>query len=99
MSTSWTNCDSDIISMSPAFRNTAVSALLGCLPDSETYRNPHLSSCSLQLDTQTPGWGFEGFPKRVYISTGSAEISYDQVSWSLLCSLCLSSYIFSPHST
>ncbi|KAN0065628.1 hypothetical protein ACQY0O_000757 [Thecaphora frezii] len=82
MSTAYRNIKSDIISPCMAFRNTAVSAFLGELPARETYRNPYLSSISLQLPPHRGGkgpfWGFEGFPKRVYITTGSAEISYDQ---------------------
>lgn len=81
-STTYTNGHCDIISPSIAFRNTAVSALLGKLPAGETYRNPYISSISLQLPTDKggsgPEWGFEGFPRRIYICTGSAEISYDQ---------------------
>ncbi|EPQ27414.1 uncharacterized protein PFL1_04952 [Pseudozyma flocculosa PF-1] len=82
MSTAHRNIKSDIISPCLAFRNTAVSAFLGELPARETYRNPYLSSISLQLPPHKGGkgpfWGFEGFPKRIYITTGSAEISYDQ---------------------
>jgi hypothetical protein len=55
-----------------------VSALLGVLPASETYRNPYLSSCSLHLDVEAPSWGYEGFPRRIYITTGDGEVSYDQ---------------------
>lgn len=76
------NKGTDIISKSVAFRNTAVSAFIGDLPAKETYRNPYLSSCSLQLDPSEggdgPDWGFEGFPVKTYIVTGSAEISNDQ---------------------
>ncbi|MCO5565867.1 hypothetical protein L7F22_019542 [Adiantum nelumboides] len=78
----WRNRKSDIIANSAAFRNTAVSALLGKMPARETYRNPYLSSISLQLDAKNggvgPSYGFEGFPKRIYICTGTAEISHDQ---------------------
>lgn len=78
----YTNQKSDIISASLAFRNTAVSAFLGDLPARDTYRNPYISPASLQLPIEhggsAPDWGFEGFPRRIYISTGSAEISYDQ---------------------
>lgn len=81
-STTYTNSDCDIISPSIAFRNTAVSALLGKLAARETYRNPYISSISLQLPIDKggsgPNWGFEGFPKNIYICTGSAELSYDQ---------------------
>ncbi|PWZ00967.1 alpha/beta-hydrolase [Testicularia cyperi] len=81
-STVYKNMKSDIISPRLAFRNTAVSAFLGDLPARETYRNVYMSPVSLQLPVeaggQAPDWGFHGFPKRVYISTGSAEISYDQ---------------------
>lgn len=74
------NCD--IISPSVGFRNTAVSALLGRLAARETYHNPYISSISLQLAGDKggtgPNWGFEGFPRRIYICTGSAELSYDQ---------------------
>ncbi|CBQ70327.1 conserved hypothetical protein [Sporisorium reilianum SRZ2] len=76
------NQDSDIISSLIAFRNTAVSAFLGDLPARETYRNPYISPVSLQLPLerggQAPHYGFHGFPKKIYITTGSAEISYDQ---------------------
>lgn len=76
------NKGADIISKSVAFRNTAVSAFIGDLAAKETYRNPYLSSCSLQLDPSEggdgPDWGFEGFPLKTYIVTGSAEISNDQ---------------------
>lgn len=76
------NKGADIISKSVAFRNTAVSAFIGDLPARETYRNPYMSSCSLQLDPSQggdgPDWGFEGFPNKTYIVTGSAEISNDQ---------------------
>ncbi|CAO1638310.1 unnamed protein product [Sympodiomycopsis kandeliae] len=76
------NKDADIISNSVAFRNTAVSAFIGDLPAKETYTNPYLSSCSLQLDPSNggdgPDWGFENFPKKTYLVTGSAEISNDQ---------------------
>ncbi|PWN43880.1 alpha/beta-hydrolase [Ceraceosorus guamensis] len=78
MSSSFTNKNSDIIPTAVGFRNTAVSALLGDLPASEAYRNGYLSSCSLQLDVHGPHWGYEGFPKRIYICSGDAEVSYDQ---------------------
>lgn len=72
----------DIISPSTAFRNTAVQAFLGDLEAREAYRNPYLSSCSLQLPPENggdgPDWGFEGFSKRTYIVSGSGEISNDQ---------------------
>ncbi|GAC99044.1 potential esterase/lipase [Pseudozyma hubeiensis SY62] len=81
-STVFLNQDSDIISSMIAFRNTAVSAFLGNLPARETYRNPYMSPVSLQLPLErggkAPHWGFHGFPKKIYITTGSAEISYDQ---------------------
>lgn len=81
-STVWSNRDADIIAPAVAFRNTAVSALIGDLPARETYRNPYLSSCSLQLPPDLggdgPDWGFEGFPARTYLCSGSAEISNDQ---------------------
>lgn len=81
-STVYLNQDSDIISNMLAFRNTAVSAFLGDLPARETYRNPYISPVSLQLPLERggegPHWGFHGFPKKIYITTGSAEISYDQ---------------------
>ncbi|SNX82300.1 uncharacterized protein MEPE_01006 [Melanopsichium pennsylvanicum] len=81
-STVYTNQKSDIISSMLAFRNTAVSAFLGDLPARETYRNPYISPVSLQLPLENggegPHYGFHGFPKRIYITTGSAEISYDQ---------------------
>lgn len=81
-STVYTNQKSDIISSLIAFRNTAVSAFLGDLPARETYRNPYISPVSLQLPLERggkgPQYGFHGFPKKVYITTGSAEISYDQ---------------------
>lgn len=76
------NRKSDIIAPSLAFRNTAVSALLGKMPARETYKNPYLSSISLQLPAKDggagPHWGFEGFPRRIYVCTGTAEISHDQ---------------------
>ncbi|CAO1620411.1 unnamed protein product [Parajaminaea phylloscopi] len=76
------NRDVDIISPSTAFRNTAVQAFLGGLEAREAYRNPYLSSCSLQLLPEDggdgPDWGFEGFPRRTYLVTGSGEISNDQ---------------------
>ncbi|PWN38316.1 alpha/beta-hydrolase [Meira miltonrushii] len=82
LDTVWRNRKSDIIANSAAFRNTAVSALLGKMAARETYRNPYLSSISLQLDAKNggagPSYGFEGFPKRTYICTGTAEISHDQ---------------------
>ena len=82
MSSVYMNKNSDIISPSLAFRNTAVSAFLGNLAARETYRNPYLSSISLQLAPEKggkpPHWGFEGFPKHIYITSGSAEISHDQ---------------------
>lgn len=82
LSTSVINNYCDIISPSVSFRNTAVGALLGKLPARETYRNPYLSSISLQLSPDKggsgPDWGFRGFPKKIYISTGTAEISHDQ---------------------
>lgn len=82
LSTSYTHSRCDIISPSISFRNTAVGALLGKLPARETYRNPYLSSISLQLSPDKggsgPDWGFQGFPKKIYISTGTAEISHDQ---------------------
>jgi hypothetical protein len=82
LSTVYTNRKSDIIASSAAFRNTAVSALLGKMPARETYKNPYLSAISLQLSSKEggagPNWGFEGFPKRIYICTGTAEISHDQ---------------------
>ncbi|PWN52584.1 alpha/beta-hydrolase [Violaceomyces palustris] len=72
----------DIISPCLAFRNTAVSAFLGELPAREAYVNPYLSSISLQLPPHRggvgPNWGFEGFPKKIYITSGSAEVSHDQ---------------------
>lgn len=78
----WRNRKSDIIANSAAFRNTAVSALLGKMAARETYRNPYLSSISLQLDAKNggagPSYGFEGFPRRIYVCTGTAEISHDQ---------------------
>ncbi|KAI3487712.1 hypothetical protein L1887_48318 [Cichorium endivia] len=81
-STVYTNQKSDIISSMLAFRNTAVSAFLGDLPARETYRNPYMSPVSLQLPLErggsAPHYGFHGFPKRIYITSGSAEISYDQ---------------------
>lgn len=81
-STVYTNQKSDIISSMLAFRNTAVSAFLGDLPARETYRNPYISPVSLQLPLERggkgPHYGFHGFPKRIYITSGSAEISYDQ---------------------
>lgn len=81
-STVYLNQKSDIISSMLAFRNTAVSAFLGDLPARETYRNPYISPVSLQLPLErggsAPHYGFHGFPKRIYITTGSAEISYDQ---------------------
>lgn len=82
LDTVWRNRKSDIIANSAAFRNTAVSAVLGKMAARETYRNPYLSSISLQLDAKHggagPSYGFEGFPKRTYICTGTAEISHDQ---------------------
>ncbi|CDR99396.1 hypothetical protein, partial [Sporisorium scitamineum] len=76
------NQDSDIISSLIAFRNTAVSAFLGDLPARETYRNPYISPVSLQLPLERggnpPHYGFHNLPKKIYITTGSAEISYDQ---------------------
>ncbi len=81
-STVYLNRDSDIISSLIDFRNTAVSAFLGDLPARETYRNPYISPVSLQLPLErggsAPHYGFHGFPKKIYITTGSAEISYDQ---------------------
>ncbi len=81
-STVYTNQNSDIISSMLAFRNTAVSAFLGDLPARETYRNPYISPVSLQLPLERggsgPHYGFHGFPKKIYITSGSAEISYDQ---------------------
>ncbi|UZJ55963.1 hypothetical protein CBS101457_005283 [Exobasidium rhododendri] len=81
-SSSYFNRDCDIISPSLAFRNTAVGALLGKLSASEAYKNPYFSSVSLQLAPENggsgPDWGFTGFPKRIYVCTGSAELSYDQ---------------------
>lgn len=81
-STVYLNRDSDIISSLIDFRNTAVSAFLGDLPARETYRNPYISPVSLQLPLErggsAPYYGFHGFPKKIYITTGSAEISYDQ---------------------
>lgn len=82
LSTVYTNRETDIISNSLSFRNTAVSALLGNMEARETYKNPYLSSISLQLTQDKggagPSWGFEGFPKQVYICTGTAELSHDQ---------------------
>lgn len=81
-SSAYVNREVDIISNSVAFRNTAVQAFLGDLPAREAYRNPYLSSCSLQLDPTKggdgPDWGYRGFPRQTYIVSGSAEISYDQ---------------------
>ncbi|KDN44922.1 alpha/beta-hydrolase [Tilletiaria anomala UBC 951] len=76
------NAHSDIISSEVAFRNTAVSALLGHLPAREAYRNPYISSVSLHLSLEHggagPHFGFEHFPDKVLVTTGTAEISYDQ---------------------
>lgn len=76
------NRKSDIIHPSKEYRNTAVSTLLGNLPASEAYLNPYLSPASLQLPLDKggagPHYGFEGFPSKVFITTGTAEVSYDQ---------------------
>lgn len=76
------NRHSDIIHPSKEYRNTAVSTLLGKLPAHEAYSNPYLSPASLQLPLDKggagPHYGFEGFPTKVFITTGTAEVSYDQ---------------------
>lgn len=76
------NRHSDIIHPSKEYRNTAVSTLLGKLPAHEAYTNPYLSPASLQLPLDKggagPHYGFEGFPTKVFITTGTAEVSYDQ---------------------
>ena len=81
-STTVLNCRCDIIDPSILYRNTAVSAFLGKLPASETYTNPYISPVSLHLDAahggRDPHWGFNGFPARIYIVTGGAELSYEQ---------------------
>lgn len=81
-STTVLNCKSDVIDASLLYRNTSVNPLLGRLPAEETYINPYISPVSLQLDpsygSNPPHWGFAGFPKHVYISTGSAELNYEQ---------------------
>ncbi|WFD25129.1 hypothetical protein MNAN1_000092 [Malassezia nana] len=81
-STTVLNRQCDIIDASQLYRNSAVSALLGRLPASEAYMNPYLSPVSLQLDphghARTPHWGFEGFPSRTMICTGSAELNGEQ---------------------
>ena len=81
-STTVLNGHSDIITPSLLYRNSAVCALLGCMPASEAYTNPYISPVSLQLDPQAdvrpPHWGFAGFPKHVFINTGNAELNYEQ---------------------
>ena len=81
-STTVLNRKSDILDPSLLYRNTSVSAFLGVLPASETYRNPYISPVSLQLDPMKgghpPHWGFERFPQRVYILTGNAELNTEQ---------------------
>ncbi|WFD18433.1 hypothetical protein MCAP1_000636 [Malassezia caprae] len=81
-STTVLNRQSDIIDASQLYRNSAVCPLLGRLPASEAYTNPYLSPVSLQLDPQNracmPHWGFEGFPARTLICTGSAELNAEQ---------------------
>ncbi|WFD29784.1 hypothetical protein MSPP1_000797 [Malassezia sp. CBS 17886] len=81
-STTVLNSKSDILDPSLLYRNTAVAAFIGNFPASETYTNAYMSPVSLHLDTgccgRAPFWGFEGFPSRVYISTGSAEMNTEQ---------------------
>lgn len=81
-STTVLNRECDIIDASQLYRNSAVCPLLGRLPASEAYTNPYLSPVSLQLDPQNhasmPHWGFEGFPPRTFICTGSAELNGEQ---------------------
>ncbi|WFD21439.1 hypothetical protein MEQU1_000088 [Malassezia equina] len=81
-STTVLNRECDIIDASQLYRNSAMCPLLGRLPASEAYTNPYLSPVSLQLDPQgpssTPHWGFEGFPARTLICTGSAELNAEQ---------------------
>lgn len=80
-STTVLNSMTDIIDGSTLYRNSAVCPLLGHLPASEAYSNAYLSPVSLQLlapDMRPPDWGFRGFPKRVFISTGDAELNYEQ---------------------
>lgn len=81
-STTVLNRESDIIDASQLYRNSAVCPLLGRLPASEAYTNPYLSPVSLQLDPENrasmPHWGFEGFPARTLICTGSAELNAEQ---------------------
>lgn len=76
------NRQSDILDPSVTYRNTTVSAFLGKLAASEAYTNPYISPVSLHLDCHAggcpPHWGLQGFPKRIYISTGSAELNSEQ---------------------
>lgn len=75
------NRDSDIIPPSKEYRNTCVSTLLGKFPARQAYTNPYLSPASLQLPLANggagPHYGFQGFPQKVLITTGTAEMSYD----------------------
>lgn len=81
-STTVLNNQSDVITASLLYRNSAVCPLLGRLPASETYKNPYISPVSLQLDAQSgvypPHWGFCGFPRHVFINTGRAELNSEQ---------------------
>lgn len=76
------NRHSDIIPAFTEWRNTSVSTLLGHLPAKQSYIDPYLSPVSLQLPLDKggagPHYGFQGFPSKVFISTGTAEVSYDQ---------------------
>ncbi|WFC98143.1 hypothetical protein MYAM1_000867 [Malassezia yamatoensis] len=81
-STTVLNKNSDLIDPSIMYRNTSNCAFLGNLPASEAYLNPYISPVSLQLDYSgaglPPHWGFQNFPKRIYIMTGTAELNNEQ---------------------